>query len=94
MDKDELRLGRIEAKLDKLTDAIVSMARMEERMVTLFKRMESYDSYQKKLSDRVEELEEISQGRGHFLRFFERVFWIVLTAGVGSIFWAVKSNLS
>lgn len=94
MDKDELRLGRIEAKLDKLSDAVVSMARMEERMVTLFKRMESYDSYQKKLNDRVDELEEISQGRGHLLRFFERVFWIVLTAGVGSVFWFVKSGLS
>lgn len=94
MDQDELRLGRIEAKLDKLSDAIVSMARMEERMITLFKRMDSLDGYQKKINDRVDELEEVTQGRGHLLRFFERVFWIVLTAGVGSAFWIFKSNLT
>jgi hypothetical protein len=95
MEKDDNpRLGRIESKLDKLSDAIVSLARMEERMITLFKRMDSYDSYQKKLDDRVDELEEISQGRGHFLRLFERVFWIVITAAVGSVFWIVKSTLT
>ena len=47
---EEARLGRIEDKLDKLTDAIIAIARAEEKLVTLEKdrnlileRMEKMD---------------------------------------------------
>jgi hypothetical protein len=40
---DDLRLSRIEQKLDKLADAVVGLARMEERMLNLFKRIEKYE---------------------------------------------------
>lgn len=82
----EDRLTRIEGKLDKLSDAVVSLARMEERMVTLFKRMDNYDEEQKLMWDRIRKLNEISTARGHALRFIERIWWIVLTAAVGAAF--------
>ena len=34
------RLSRMETKLDKLSEAVVEMARMEERLLTIFKRLE------------------------------------------------------
>jgi len=50
MEIDDGRLGRIEDKLDKLTDAIIAIARAEEKLVTLEKdrnlileRMEKMD---------------------------------------------------
>lgn len=79
---DEKRLERIEQKLDDMSKAIVSLARMEERMVTLFKRMDSYDDAQDKLSDRVSKIEKVSGADGVTLRFLERIFWIVVTAAV------------
>jgi light-regulated signal transduction histidine kinase (bacteriophytochrome) len=79
---DEKRLERIEQKLDDMSKAIVSLARMEERMVTLFKRMDSYDDAQDKLSDRVAKIEKVSGADGVTLRFLERIFWIVVTAAV------------
>jgi light-regulated signal transduction histidine kinase (bacteriophytochrome) len=79
---DEKRLERIEQKLDDMSKAIVSLARMEERMVTLFKRMDSYDDTQNKLSDRVSKIEKVSGADGVTLRFLERIFWIVVTAAV------------
>jgi len=79
---EEKRLERIEQKLDEMSKAIVSLARMEERMVTLFKRMDSYDDTQSKLSDRVSKIEKISGADGVTLRFLERIFWIVVTAAV------------
>lgn len=91
---DDKRLDRIEQKLDQLAEAVVSMARMEERMVTLFRRMDSYDKRQEKLSARMDLLEEISAGRGHMLRFAERVFWIVLTAAVSVGVAAILSGQS
>ena len=79
---EEKRLERIEQKLDEMSKAIVSLARMEERMVTLFKRMDSYDDAQDKLSDRVSRIEKVSGADGVTLRFLERIFWIVATAGI------------
>jgi light-regulated signal transduction histidine kinase (bacteriophytochrome) len=79
---DEKRLERIEQKLDEMSKAIVSLARMEERMVTLFKRMDTYDDAQDKLSDRVSKIEKVSGADGVTLRFLERIFWIVVTAAV------------
>tara|TARA_R100000544_G_scaffold33209_1_gene19662 strand:+ start:167 stop:442 length:276 start_codon:yes stop_codon:yes gene_type:complete len=80
------RLTRIEDKLDKLSNAVVTLARMEERMITLFKRMDHYDDEQKLMWDRVLKLDEITTSRGHALRFMERIWWIVLTAAVGAGF--------
>jgi hypothetical protein len=79
---DETRLERIEKKLDEMSKAIISLARMEERMVTLFKRMDAYDDQQDKLSERLTKVEKVSGADGVTLRFLERIFWIVVTAGV------------
>lgn len=80
------RLSRIEGKLDKLSDAVVSLARMEERMITLFKRMDNYEEEQKLVWDKIRKLNEVSTARGHALQFIERIWWIVLTAAVGAAF--------
>lgn len=79
---DENRLERIEKKLDQMSEAIVSLARMEERMVTLFKRMDKYDERQQTVEDRVTSLENVSGTQGQAWRFAERLFWILVTAGV------------
>lgn len=78
----EDRLDRIEKKLDTMAEAIVSLARMEERMVTLFKRMDTYDANQNQISERLRKLEGSVGSNGQMLRFAERVFWIVVAAGV------------
>ena len=82
----EERLDRIEKKLDTMAEAIVSLARMEERMVTLFKRMDNYDTAQADISTRLNKLERSVGSNGQMLRFAERVFWIVVSAGVAYLF--------
>jgi len=80
------RLMRIEDKLDKLSNAVVTLARMEERMITLFKRMDHYDDEQKIMWENVRKLDKLSTSRGQKLHFMERIWWIVLTAAVGAGF--------
>jgi hypothetical protein len=87
---DESRLHRIENKLDKLAEAVVSLARMEERMVTLFNRMERYEGRQEGLEARIDEVETTNIKNGATLRFAERVFWIVATAAVSTGFWYIR----
>lgn len=82
----------MEKKLDTLADAIVSLARVEERMVTLIRHMDKYDATQSEMSDRVITLEKSVGNNGQLLRFAERIFWIVVTAGVAFAFTLVKGG--
>ena len=74
----DLRLGRIEEKLDKLADAVVSLARMEERMLTIFKRIELYENRQDKIEIRVSDLEIEDAGKNSVIRIIEKATWLVL----------------
>lgn len=74
----DLRLGRIEEKLDKLADAVVSLARMEERMLTIFKRIELYENRQDKIEIRVSDLELEDAGKNSVIRIIEKASWLVL----------------
>ena len=82
----DLRLGRIEEKLDKLADAVVSLARMEERMLTLFKRIEQYEVRQTKLEERVSDIEKEDAGKNSVIRIIDKSTWLVI--GVALAFFA------
>lgn len=82
----EDRLSRMEEKLDRLSEAVVAMARMEERMLTLFKRMDKFDDVIKKVDDRLDEVERQAIARGQKIAFAERLFWMVCTGAVGLAF--------
>ena len=80
------RLSRMEEKLDRLSEAVVAMARMEERMQTLFKRMDKFDSCIQKVDDRLDEMERQAIARGQKIAFAERIFWMICTGAVGLAF--------
>ena len=89
MMNDDHRLERIEDKLDEVGKAIVALARMEERMITLFKRMDTLDNEQTAQGRRITLVENRVGSNGQSLRFAERLFWIVATSGVGYLFFLV-----
>ncbi len=79
-------LSRLETKIDKVQEAIVSLARMEERMVTLFRRMDSYDADMREALKRMGEIERITLGRGVFFRWLDRGGVAILGAAVALAF--------
>lgn len=83
---EEQRLARIENKLDQLAEAVVSLARMEERMVTLFRRMDSYDAKQNDIEKKVDEIDMVVVKRGVVMGIIDRAFWLV--GGVIAAVWA------
>ena len=89
---EDARLERIEKKLDEVGQAIVALARMEERMITLFKRMDNLDAEQSNQGRRLQVVEGKVGGNGQTLRFVERVFWIVVTAGVAFAFTGMRGG--
>ena len=89
---DDTRLERMERKLDEVGQAIVALARVEERLTTLLSRMDTMDKTQVDHSKRIVTLEKSDGTNGQMLRFAERVFWIVLTAGVAFAFTAMRAG--
>lgn len=83
MDDQTTRLNRIEEKLDKMSEAIVSLARMEERMITLFKRMDAYDDRQEAIVKKIQDI-EVKQASALWV---ERVMWVVVAAIIS---WWIK----
>ena len=79
----EERLGRMEDKLEKLSKDVYVIARMEERMLSVFKRLENIDGSIKKMDDRVDEIENQALIRGQKIVFAERLFWMVVISAVG-----------
>ncbi len=84
MSMEDLRLSRIESKLDKLADAVVSLARMEERMLTIFKRIENYEERQQKIEERVTEIEKEDAGKDSVFSVINRSIWLI--AGIALAF--------
>ena len=80
------RLSCMEEKLDKLFEAVISMARIEERMISVFKRLDRVDEGFNKSDKRMDELEQTSIKRGQTIVFAERLFWIILAGAVGLVF--------
>ena len=86
---NEDRLTRIEEKVDKLSDAIVSIARAEEKIIqlgtltdVLFKKIEG-------MNDKVIEMEKSVAETKAFMNTFTKVTWVfvrgMLTAVAGII---------
>lgn len=80
------RLDRIEMKVDRVAEAIVSLARMEERMVTLFKRMDNYDQAQGKIADRLSALERKSVASGVWGHIGDKLLWLLAGGLVAMLF--------
>ena len=82
----DARLSRMEEKLDKLSEAVISMARIEERMISVFKRLDRVDEGFNKSDKRMDELEQTSIKQGQNIAFSERPFWVILTGSVSLVF--------
>ncbi len=81
----EDRLTRIEDKLDKMSEAITLLARMEERMVTIFKNMDKHNDSLSKLTDRVAAIEKVTLQRGVIYHLIDKGFWLVIGVGLAYI---------
>lgn len=72
----------MENKIDDLTKVVTSMARIEERMITLFKRMETYEFRHDNLDSRIGEVERTVTKTGVVDTVLEKGFWVVVGGGI------------
>jgi len=87
---DDDRLERVERKIDELTKVVIDLARMEERMITLFNRMESFEADAKDILKRLTVLERSSSNRGIFFQALDKLVWLVLGAAATYVLYLLQ----
>lgn len=79
------RLDRIESKLDKLADAMISIARAEEKIESMSGEHEKQYERINKLSAKIDEIERIVLDNQRTVQFMHKLFWVVVVAAAGAI---------
>ncbi len=79
------RLDRIETKLDQLSEAIINLARAEERITVLAKYGEQQAAQILKIVDRLDKLETKVSSNEIIVNVINKLFWIVVTGIVGGV---------
>lgn len=87
---DESRFDRLEQKIDKLTDAVTKIVRVEEQLISNNKRVDRLELRQDKLEVDIDSIATKQRSSEGVSKFAERLFWVVVTAGVSFMFWLGK----
>tara|TARA_Y200000002_G_scaffold358618_1_gene342161 strand:+ start:96 stop:416 length:321 start_codon:yes stop_codon:yes gene_type:complete len=79
------RLNRIEGKLDKMGEVLISIARFEEKM-------DSYNEYRtnswermNKFSEKLDTIEKKVDNNQYTVRAINKLFWVAIVAAAGAI---------
>ena len=79
------RLNRIETKLDSMSDAIISLARAEEKISTLMDIQKQQGAQILAVINRIETLDGMVRDNQSTVNVINKIFWIVLTASAAAI---------
>ena len=77
------RLDRIESKIDKLSEIVITLARAEEKLIALEEDKKILMDRMLKIEDRVLVNEKKTDENSMTISVINKVFWITLTAIVG-----------
>lgn len=84
------RLDRIEEKIDKLADAMVSLARTEEKILAMENQNQNNFERMNRFSEKLDHIEKKVNENSHVVNTVSKIAWIVCVAVIGAIvkmFW-------
>tara|TARA_B100000780_G_scaffold278031_1_gene250272 strand:- start:1411 stop:1710 length:300 start_codon:yes stop_codon:yes gene_type:complete len=84
-DEQAGRLDRIESKLDSMSEAIISLARAEEKISTLMDIQKQQGAQILAVINRIERLDDMVRTNAQTVSVINKLFWIVLTATAATI---------
>ena len=81
----EKRLDKIEEKIDRLTDAMVSIARAEEKLAHMETLQSNHYDRMNKFSEKLDSIEEQVKDNATTVNLINRLFWVAIVAASGAI---------
>jgi ribosome-binding ATPase YchF (GTP1/OBG family) len=102
MDKEEMqvytiqsqRLDRIEEKLDQMAQAIIALARAEEKISTLAEFNKQQASQVQELINRIDSVEQLVISNAGTVNIINKVFWLIIAGFIAAITWEYIIHLS
>jgi hypothetical protein len=84
-DTNDARLDRIENKLDQLAEAMIAMARYEEKLSGLKEDHDRAFERMNRLSQKLDEIQAKVDDNAHTVQIINKLFWVAVIAIAGSI---------
>ena len=84
------RLDRIETKIDKLSDAMISLARAEEKLIAIEKDNHSNMERMNRFSMKLDDIERKVNENAHTVGIINKIAWVTTSILIGSLikmFW-------
>ena len=72
------RLDRIEEKIDKLSDAMISLARAEEKLIAIEKNNHANYDRMNRFSVKLDNIEEIANDNARTIDVIKKTFWLLV----------------
>ena len=74
------RLDRIEEKIDKLSDAMISLARAEEKLIAIEKNNHANYDRMNRFSQKLDNIEDQVKDNASTIDVIKKTFWLVVGA--------------
>ena len=84
-ESNDARLARIEEKLDRLADAMISLARAEEKLVNMEDKYNNQFARMNKFSEKLDRIESQVLDNAATVTMINKLFWVAIVAVSGAI---------
>jgi len=89
--KDDTRLDRIEEKIDRMSEAVIALARAEEKIVNLDETTRMILKRIVEQDERLRKVEAIQQDNQNTIKTIRSVVWTaisaLITSAIGALAW-------
>jgi hypothetical protein len=82
---ENARLNRIEEKIDKIADAMVEMARFEEKLGNYEKYRDESWARMNRFSEKLDSIEYKVNDNARTVSTINKLFWVLIVASAGAI---------
>jgi chromosome segregation ATPase len=79
------RLERIEEKLDSLTEAMIALARAEEKIASIKQAQDSGWERMNHFSKKLDSIEDQVKDNAHTVSIINKLFWVAIVAVSGAV---------
>jgi len=84
VETNETRLDRIEQKIDKLADAMISLARAEEKIIALQDDHDNMRDRMNKRSVKLDEIQKTCDENARTVSIINKVVYVAVAAAIGT----------
>lgn len=89
---DNARFDRIESKIDKLTDAVTLIARVEEKILASNDRLDRVEVRLDTNEKDIDSIAELARSNNGVAKFADKIFWLVIGGAIGLVFYLLRGE--